>query len=184
MNDQAMGTGDSVIMDGRADVDPTPTPPARQESSSANVRLVRIVSLLLAVQAMLLLGIVAWFMLDVNWEAELQRWTFTSDVADALAISFWLVLAGLILLPTALGLFFLRRGAWLVALSIQALLLLVTLTNYFVAVTPSLERSYRIFAVMASCVVLVFYLNLAGVRAVVEWRDDQLEKAMTEYGAD
>lgn len=162
----------------------TPSPPARPEASSANVRLVRLVSLLLLLQALLLLGITYWLAQGINLATELQQDNLSPVAVDVIAMGFWFTLSGIILLPTALGLFFLRRSAWLIAMAIQALLLVVTLTNFFFSVAPSLERSYRVFMVMASCVVLVFYLNLAGVRTVVQWRDEHLEAHMGEHDTD
>ena len=108
----------------------------------------------------------------------------STAAVDAIAMGFWFTLAGIILLPTALALFFLRRSAWIFAMAGQALLLVVTLTNYFFSVAPTLERSFRVFMIMASCVVLVFYLNLTGVRAVVQWRDEDLEAHVEDHGTD
>lgn len=159
-------------------------PTSLPEASSANVRLVRIVSLLLFVQAAILLGIAVWFIGGVDWEAESQKLAFSTAAIDVVALGFWFVVTGLVLLPTAIGLFFLRRTAWIVAMAVQVLLLVVTLTTYFFSVAPTLERSYRMFIVMASCVVLVFYLNLSGVRTVVQWRDEHWEKSAGDHGTD
>jgi len=159
---------------------PTPVP----EASSANVRLVRIVSLLLLLQAFLLLGIAIWFIGGIDWAAESQKLFYSASVIDATALGFWFFVTGFVLAPTAIGFFFLRRTAWIIAMAIQVLLLVVTLTTYFFSVAPTLERSYRMLIIMASCVVMVFYLNLSGVRAVVQWRDKHWEESGGDHGTD
>lgn len=161
-----------------------PMPSARPEASASNVRLVRIVSLLLLVQTLLLLGISFWFFSAIDWDQERQEMLLSTAAVDAVAMGFWFTVAGVVLLPTALALFFLRKSAWIFAMAIQGVLLVVTLTNYFFSVAPTLERSFRVFMVMASCVVLVFYLNLTGVRTVVQWRDEDLEDHLGGHGTD
>lgn len=161
-----------------------PVPPVSPEASSANVRLVRLVGLLLLLQAVILLGIAIWFGWGIDWELGIEQLAASRAVADAINLGVWFFFLGVGLAPIAIGLIFLRRTAWILAMAFQVLLLTVTLTTYFFSVAPTLERSYGIFLVMASGVVLVFYLNLSGVRSVVQWRDEHLDARAGDNGTD
>ena len=149
---------------------PPSNPVARAEVSTANIRLTRIVSLLIFLQIILLVAISAWMLQGIDWDAKMTTQTFSQSELDALAAGFWFLLSALLLLPAAIGLMFMRRFAWILAMSIEILLLTLTLINFFWGTVPTLERANRVFLIMGSAVVLVFYLNLEGVRTAVHWR--------------
>jgi hypothetical protein len=152
----------------------SPSPPAaRAEIPSANTRLIRIVSILLFLQITLLVVISVWLLQGIDWDNKSATMMFSQSDTDALGASIWFLFSVILLLPAAIGLLFLRRYAWLMAMGAQILLLALTLIVYFRGTAPTLERAYRIFAVMGSAVVLVFYLNLSGVRTVIYWRRDE-----------
>ncbi len=146
---------------------------ASVETSSAHARLTRIVSLLIFLQIILLTAISYWMLRGVDWGTKGSTLTFSQPDIDALAASFWFLLSSLLLLIAAIGLMFLRRFAWIMAMSVQILLLTLTLTTYFFGTAPTLERANPIFEVMGFAVVLVFYLNLEGVRSAVHWRREE-----------
>jgi hypothetical protein len=116
---------------------------------------VRALTVLLAVQAAATLALT---ILQVDdWPAVLQQWS-DPEVAFFLPLPF-LALLGLI---AVIGFVWLRPGAWVVAMLVQGLHLIVTLTFYFFFE----QRAYYLFAMMFLAVVMVIYLNYAEVPAV------------------
>ena len=92
-----------------------------------------------------------------GWPPALTEWS-DPDVAFFLPLPF-LAILGVI---ATIGFLWLRPGAWVVAMLVQCLHLIVTLTFYFFFE----QRTFYLFAMMFFAVVMVVYLNYAEVPAV------------------
>jgi len=119
----------------------------------------RVIALLLAGQAAILLTIIWLTISNLNWQQEF------SDVVDSMTAMDIAILGGLLLpmalfdLFTATGLWLGKRGAWLQAMTGQGILLIFCLSSY---VSHRGERF--IYLLMLTCIVLVLYLNTYDVR--------------------
>ncbi len=151
-------------MEGQSEHDPPRAGPTTQrETGDDDARIwtearpwpVRALTVLLGVQAaaMLLLTLLH---LD-GWPPALAEWS-DPDIAFVLPLPF----LGILGLIAMIGFLWLRPGAWVVAMLVQCLHLIVTLTFYFFFE----QRTFYLFAMMFFAVVMVVYLNYAEVPAV------------------
>ncbi len=69
--------------------------------------------------------------------------------------------------PVAGGLFFQRHWGWLLAMFLQSAMLGVCLYFFFGLRQSLVTRNGVIYAIMASCIVTVLYLNSTDVRLAV-----------------
>lgn len=118
--------------------------------------------LLLQAGALLLLVWLLWQRLSPLFAAE--AFLPAPDTLDALLLLVVLMPVSLLALPAAAGLFGRRRWAWLLSMLIEAALLALCLYFYFGLPDSVVTRNGIIYAIMASCIVLVLYLNSADVR--------------------
>jgi hypothetical protein len=123
---------------------------------------IRAISLLLAVQAFGLAGVILSFVGQVDWDNELVA------APSPMAVDTFLFSAGygavaLALLLTGVSFYFRRRSAWVVAIALQGLVLGFALWVYF-GTTSHFRQSPWLYAIMAYSVLLVLYLNTADVR--------------------
>lgn len=151
-------------MEGQSEKNPPQAAPAQQpEMSNSDARIwsearpwpVKALTVLLALQAAAMLALTL-LRLDA-WPPVLPPWS-DPEAVFFLALPFLAVL-GLI---ATIGFLWLRPGAWVVAMLVQCLHLLVTLTFYFFFE----QRAFYLFAMMFYAVVMVVYLNYAEVPAV------------------
>ncbi|RIK42940.1 MAG: hypothetical protein DCC55_07260 [Chloroflexi bacterium] len=123
---------------------------------------IRAISLLMAVQALCLAGVIVYFVRQVDWDNELIA------VPSPMAVDTFLFTAGygiiaVMLLMTATSFYFQRRSAWVIAIALQGLALGFALWIYF-GTTSHFRQSPWLYVIMAYSVILVLYLNTADVR--------------------
>jgi hypothetical protein len=119
----------------------------------------RVIALLLAGQALILLSIIWSMMSSLNWELEFRYVVRSMRVPDVLLLGGLLLPVALFDLSTALAMWRGRRTAWLRAMMAQGILLIFCLSSY---VANHGERF--IYLLMLTCIVLVLYLNTYNVR--------------------
>lgn len=124
---------------------------------------VRIVGLLLFVQAALLSGVTIYFAQQVNWERELEDIILSVWALDILMWGATLAPVILLLLVTSLAFLLYRRFAWLLAMTLQGLILLRCLILYFGS-NSFLRESRWVHLIMVFAIVLVLYLNTTDIR--------------------
>jgi hypothetical protein len=122
---------------------------------------VRATGLLLFLQAAGFVALSLYLLLPHDWTgiAGTRLEMVPPQQADALSISIILIPAALLALISAVGLIFLLRAGWLLAMAVQGATLLGCLIRYFDT------KPQAIFPVMLFCIVMAFYLNSTGVRA-------------------
>lgn len=138
---------------------------------------VRANALLLVLQAAGLGGIAAYTVWQVDWQQLVEQAETEASVSPGLqdaaeqAVIFVLVLGppAVLALLAAIGLLFLFRIGWLLAMMVQALSLLACLLLY----VEWNQISYRdppdfIYLVMLYCIVMTLYLNSSDVRAAFQ----------------
>ena len=123
----------------------------------------RVISLLLTVQAFSFVAIsISWFN-EVDWTQEpfgLAQYGSLLEKLIALLVLFPVVV---ILLLAAIGFLFQRRAAWLVAMLVQGFVLFACLSNYF-SEQPTVRSSNWFYAIMLYSIILVLYLNTNDIR--------------------
>lgn len=128
----------------------------------------RVIALLLAGQAFILLAIIWVTVSQLNWAQQFRYVMLSMTVMDT-------ILLGGLLLPmaifngfTAMGLWLGQRTAWLRAMTSQGILLIFCLSSYVA------DRGERfIFMLMLTCIVLVLYLNTYDVRLAFNSRESK-----------
>jgi hypothetical protein len=119
----------------------------------------RVIALLLAGQAAILVAIIWVMMASLNWEQEFRAVMHSITVLDTILLGGLLLPMAIFDLFTALGLWIGQRSAWLRAMIAQGILLIFCLSSYVV------NRGERfIFLLMLTCIVIVLYLNTYDVR--------------------
>lgn len=151
-------------MEGQTENDPRQEAATQQRAmSNEDARIwseprpwpVRALTVLLALQAAAMLAL-SLLQID-DLPGLLGQWS-DPEVAFFIPLPF-LALLGFI---ATIGFLGLRPGAWVVAMLVQGLHLIVTLAFYFFFG----QRAYTLFAMMFYAVVMVIYLNYAEVPAV------------------
>lgn len=123
---------------------------------------IRAISLLLAVQAFGLAGVILSFVRQVDWDNELVA-APSPKAVDTFLFGAGYGAVAIALLLTAASFYFQRRNAWIIAIALQGLALGFALWIYF-GTTSHFRRSPWLYAIMAYSVILVLYLNTADVR--------------------
>jgi hypothetical protein len=119
----------------------------------------RVIALLLAGQAAILLAIIWVTVSSLNWELELRYVMRSMTVLDSVLLGGLLLPMAVFDLFTAAGLWLGQRSAWLRAMMSQGILLIFCLSSYVA------NRGERfIYLLMLTCIVLVLYLNNYDVR--------------------
>ncbi len=137
------------------------TVPVTEVSADAKARrwTLRVIALLLVVQAMLLIGISAVVVSRVDWEQELSDVMVSLPVLDIVLLVALLGPVAIFELFTALRMWLGSGGTWLRAMVIQGLLLIFALSSYV-----GNRREDFIYLLMLSCIIIVLYLNTNDVR--------------------
>jgi hypothetical protein len=132
---------------------------------------ITILGLLLLLQAAgyFFIGGLHTLFIDFDWELTPQDYLI--DIPLGVRGGAFIGL-GLLALLAAGGFFRLRPGAWLNAVLVQGLSLLLALYLYVQ------EKPFYIFGLMLYSIILVLYLNYSEVRTVF-----QNERALTDWGA-
>jgi hypothetical protein len=124
---------------------------------------IRAISLLLAGQAVGLAALALHFLAKNDWESELAAAELSTKALDSALFALAYTPVAVALFFNAIAFSFRRRSAWLTAMSLQGVILLMALWLYF-GTTSYLRQSPWLYALMAYAVVLVLYLNTADVR--------------------
>lgn len=124
---------------------------------------IRIIGLLLFIQALLLTGVTWRFAQAVDWEAEFNDIILSIPALDIVMWGATLAPVILFLLLTAVAFLLYRRFAWLVAMTLQGLILLRCLILYF-GTESHLRESAWVHLIMAYAIILVLYLNTSDIR--------------------
>ncbi len=126
---------------------------------------VRIISLLLSLQAVGLLTICLYLLNQIDWEREWSAYALSATAFETLSfIIFFLPLVALGIF-SAIGFLFFWRVAWLTAMIAQGVSLFGCLAIYF----ESYLKDYNfIYLIMLSCIVMVLYLNNNDIRVMFQ----------------
>jgi hypothetical protein len=138
------------------------TPPLHP-APQPNLWPVRAISLLLIVQALGLISLNAWLLAGVDWEREFAFVFLSLTALDTLSFSTMFTLIAVVTFFTAIAFFLRRRSAWLVAMTLQGVILFCCLWIYFLT-TSHLRASLFIYLIMLYSILLVLYLNTTDVR--------------------
>lgn len=120
---------------------------------------VRVIALLMAGQAVLLIAIIWVTMSTFNWELPFSVMIGSITLMDRLLLGGLLLPMAIFDLITAIGLWLGQRGAWLRAMMTQGILLIFCLSSYVAG-----RHEQVIYMLMLTCIVLVLYLNTYDVR--------------------
>ncbi len=124
---------------------------------------VRIIALLLFLQAFLISGVTIYFVQQIDWERELEDIILSIRALDIVMWVATLAPIILLLLITSLAFLLYRRFAWLLAMTLQGLILLRCLILYF-GTNSQMRNSAWIHLIMLYSVILVLYLNTTDIR--------------------
>lgn len=119
----------------------------------------RVIALLLAGQAIILLAILWVGVTSLNWQQEFRKVVLSMTVRETLLLGGFLLPMALWGLSTAMELWQARRRAWLRAMMAQGMLLIFCLSSYFVQ-----QGEWFIYLLMLTCIIIVLYLNAYDVR--------------------
>lgn len=124
---------------------------------------VRIIGLLLFVQALLVSGITVYFARAIDWEHEFNDIVLSLPALDIFMWAATLLPVILLLLLSSVAFLLYRRFAWLLAMTLQGLILLRCLILYF-ATASHLRDSPWVHIIMLYSIILVLYLNTTDIR--------------------
>jgi ABC-type uncharacterized transport system permease subunit len=99
-----------------------------------------------------------------QWEFSLEY--IVSLLVEVVTSGVGLLILGLLSAAVAFQLLRITRYAWLMAMSLQGIILFTTLVAYL--------RQQPNYLLMASGVILVFYLNQSEVQAVMRGKQDEI----------
>ncbi len=124
---------------------------------------VRIIGILLFLQSFLISGVTIYFAQQINWERELEDIMLSLRALDIVMWAATLAPIILLLLVTSLAFLFYRRFAWLLAMTLQGLILLRCLILYF-GTNSQMRNSPWVHLIMLYSIILVLYLNTTDIR--------------------
>jgi hypothetical protein len=119
----------------------------------------RVIALLLAGQAAILVAIIWLTVSRLNWELQFRYVMRSMTVMDTLLLGGLLLPMAVVDFLTAMGMWWGQRSSWLRAMMTQGILLIFCLSSY----VSNRGHNY-IFLLMLTCIVLVLYLNTYDVR--------------------
>ncbi len=128
----------------------------------------RVIALLLAGQAAILIMIIWMTLASFDWEREFRYVMLTMTVLDTLLLGGLLLPMAVFDLFAAMGLWLGQRGAWLRAMIAQGILLIFCLSSY----VANRDEQF-IYLLMLTCIVLVLYLNTYDVRLSFNSRESK-----------
>lgn len=137
--------------------------PTSTQPTKPNLWPIRLISLLLVLQAVGLLVLGLIWVLQIDWRQDPLTWPESGPVAERLLLGLLLLPVALFLLLTAVGVLFMQRAAWLTAMLAQGFLLFNGLSNYF-ADSSTLPDSHLFYLILLSAILMVLYLNSNDVR--------------------
>lgn len=121
----------------------------------------RIVGLLLAVQGLAALLVSYRIGMQSGWVEQLSDDFLSPDVMTGLSATGIFALMAVMGFYSAVGVLLVRGGAWLVAMILQAITLVVALSYHFN------DGPDLVYLLMAFAAVMVFYINSRPVRTVL-----------------
>ncbi len=124
----------------------------------------RVIVLLLIVQAIGFVSISLSKSTQINWQYVLRSDSLPAQALDAVVISGMFIPLAILALLAAFGVLWVFRIGWLLAMIVQAVILLVCLTLYFQ------QKPSFVYPIMLSCIILVLYLNSLDVRLAFQVR--------------
>ncbi|MEZ4859998.1 MAG: hypothetical protein R3C14_01765 [Caldilineaceae bacterium] len=141
------------------------TPPKTPTGSAAGQYRwpLRIIGLLLLIQASSVLALSLFFSRQIDWQRELADSILSIAALDIIAWDIVVAPLIILLIITAIGFFFQRAFAWLFAMTLQGVMLLGCLSIYFLT-NSYLRNSHFIYLTMVYCIMMVLYLNSSDVR--------------------
>ncbi|MEX1019105.1 MAG: hypothetical protein WDZ49_05570 [Litorilinea sp.] len=140
----------------------SPTGTERHIALDSRARLwtLRVVALLMVLQATGLAFATVLYLSQVNWIRERALTGLSATAVDTLLFSILSIPLAFFAGRAVLGLVRVRKGAWLQAMMIQALLLVFALSSYILEAANSLT-----YWTLVSCIIVVMYLNTHEVRS-------------------
>jgi hypothetical protein len=136
---------------------------------------VRVVGALLILQGVSLIGIGIYFISRVDWDRALVVTNgqglidvqtvdgpWLEPLEQAALFATYYIPPAVLLLLAGLSFLIVRRRGWLLAITAQSLILLACLFGY-----PD-PRPGFVYPIIASCILLVLYLNSRGVRTAAQ----------------
>lgn len=134
----------------------------------------RAISLLLFLQMAGLCGVTAYFLQQFDWEQEMADPMLSVAALDVLVWTAVVAPLAALLLITAIGFFFRRSFAWHFAMTAQGIMLLGSLTVYFLT-NSHLRDSHLLYLSMLYCILMVLYLNTSDVRMAFHVRHIKID---------
>ncbi len=158
---------------------------ANHEPDQTSSRPIRVVGLLLLLQAIGLVGLMAYVLLQVDWQQvrfdvnqqgleleikpdpSLQEEGPTLEAARAIAAAVLFLPSIVLAVLGALGFLLFARRGWLLASLAQTLCLGACMELYYESFW---EKPSFIYPIMLYCILMIFYLNSSAVRVVFHSR--------------
>jgi len=138
------------------------------KKENLNLWPIRSISLLLILQALGLLLYNAYQIAQFDWLQEIYDVSPSVEFIYAGIIALIFGSISIILLFAALGFFYRRPVAWLIAMMMQGLILLACLIYYFL---PDNQHSHTwVYPIMFYAVLMVLYINARDVRLIFQRR--------------
>jgi hypothetical protein len=152
------------------------SPPLLVERGIARSWSIRVIGLLLLVQAIGLVSISLSKSIRINWQQALRGEALSAQAMEAVVISGMFLPLAILAVVAALSILWVSRIGWLFAMIVQAVTLLVCLTLYFQ------HKPIFIYPLMLSCIILILYLNSFDVHLAFHVRSpSMLSEAEDEY---
>ncbi len=137
---------------------------------------VRVITLLLLLQAIGLGSISISKSTQINWRQAIRGASLSAQVIDAVFISGMFISLAILAVLAAFGVLWMFRIGWLLAMLVQAVILLICLVLYFH------QKPVFVYPLMLSCIILVLYLNSFDVRLAFYVRPpSKPSEAVDEY---
>ncbi len=127
---------------------------------------IRVISVLLMLQALGLLGLGLYQGAQIEVPQAEGSPFFSFPLLELFLLSGLFVAVGLFAALNAISFYRLQRGAWLRAMIVQGVLLLVCLGLYVGG-----RRASDIYAIMLYCIIMVLYMNSEEIRLAFYRRD-------------
>ncbi len=152
----------------------SPTPSV--ERGIARSWSIRVIVLLLLLQAIGLVSISISKSAQINWQQAIRAASLSAQAVDAVFISGIFIPLAILAVLAAFGMLWVFRIGWLLTMLVQAVILLICLVLYFH------QKPAFVYPLMLSCIILVLYLNSFEVRLVFHIRPpSESSEAADEY---
>lgn len=152
------------------------SPPLLGARGVARSWSVRVIAVLLLLQAIGLVSVSLSKSTQINWQQAIRSESLSAQALEAAVISSMFIPLAVLAVIAALGMLWVFRIGWLLAMIAQALILLDCLALYFQ------QKPGFVYPIMLSGVILVLYLNSFDVRLAFHVRPSStLLEAEDEY---